>query len=703
MTQRDGPDGSEHELDAAQRTALTDALQEGALDVFARADLAADAIDLAEAEAKVRRPRRWWLKPALSAAATLLVGVGLWALLSSGAPRDDEPVEEQDEVGEILPDPDGEPDGDVGEDPRVVASVASEREANVAYMNTPKVRALIAKVKPGRWIGIQHGKTMVVADHLGILNQQLKWAEREGKQEDVSRMPVLALHRFVFQKGSEGDKSYKTFFGKPPFVGAAFINRFMFEIAMGDGKVRYAYRKDGKLQGSVFEVPLREGKGAELPMTIGEPTSMAGLTYGVGYSTGSTNPLVLPNGMHFPRFEIPGTAKLEGGSDHPGTFRRCMASITIPVMGMREVFVEAMGNPSTLEQEDGSLRLGRQTWRPDSPAVRAEAAKAGKPVLLLERQRWMARYPGNPFAKLPQEGVAHALDDFVLVWRELPRRTTWVGGKHAVPMPESRLTISNPRGNDIVLRMMYVRPQTSKNELLAFLRVGLARFRKGPAKGLETIEANEADAVRALRAIHGAQKAFRAQAAVDADKDGKGEYGSLFELTGAHAGRMKSKLRPPLLPNSFVPKVGWGDLVLAGYRIRVFLPAHVKHEVYEIIPHKERDGRTGHAKRKVKPDPFVSSPAKDSANIDLDKAETNWWAYAWPESLDESGRRVFYIDQEGTVWAPEGWAGAYEGTAAPPRADAAFAQPQRYPGGVSPALRSADGNRWQRVEATKGR
>ncbi len=672
------------DLDAATHAEIAEVLQADAPDVFARADLAADAIDLATSEALARTPRRGFLRPALAAAALVLALVGggiAWLHL-----RDAEPPAEVDQAVE-------DDDGEGPVEPPPTGSVLAERKANEAFLADPATQARIAKVEDGQWIGIQHGKTMVVADELGKLDVLLKRAEREGVGEQAVRMRPRALHRFTFQKGSEGDRTYKTFFGRPPFVGAAFINRFMFHVSMGNGKVEYALVKDGKVQGKPVVVHLSEGKGAELPMHIGEPTSLGGVEVAVGYSTGSTNPLVLPDGMGFPRFEVPGTASLEGGGGHR-SFRRYIASISIPRMNLREVFVEAMGRPEVLEQEDGSLRLGGATWQPYGDEVLEAARKAGKPVLLLERQRWMHGFPGNPFARSTKSGVRAALERYTLLWRELPDRTTWVGSGDAAPPAESRLSCWDPRDGGGDIRHLVVRPWTSHREIVTFFAVTRRRFELGPTEGVKQIWKNESDVVRALASIHRAQATAAKRALIDTDGDGLGEYATLRELTGGRSTRRKEPIRPPLLPNAFAPKPEHlGDLRLAGYRIRLYLPGHRR----TAIPMTSAFGGRGEFLSLGTSGGWYTRSVPGPEAVDMAKAETHWWAYAWPEELEVTGRRTFYIDQDGQVWATAPRAGAYEGTQSPPAPDAAFAAPGRYPGGVSPALRSADGNRWRTV------
>lgn len=680
-------------LDGALRVEITETLRADELDVFARADLAAEALDLAEAEALVDKPRERVWKHAttvvVAMAALVILLVGPWPQLLGVFRDHDEPTPSEEE----------EPFDPKGE--LRAGSVAAERDANVAFLADPKTQARIAAIPDGAWIGIQHGKTLLTSDDLGKLDMLLKRAERDGVEDVPLGARPHALHRFTFQKGSQGDRTYKTYFGKPPFVGAAFINKFMFHVSMGGGIIEYSHVKDGKRQGKPVIVNLQEGKGAELPIHIGEPTSLGGVEVAVGYSTGSTNPLVLPDGMGFPRFEIPGTASLEGGGGHR-SFRRYVASVSIPRMTIREVFVEAMGRAAPLEQEDGSLRLGGVTWQPYGAKAIEAARKAGKPLLLLERQRWMNDFPGHPFAGLRDEQVRGMLEPFVLAWRELPDRSTWFGGEDEAPPAEARLSLLDPRRSETVLRYVVIRPWTRQRQIAQAIESGWRRYVAGPEKHIAAIEKNEAVAIGMLRDIHKAQQVAVRDVIIDVDKNGVGEYASLAELTGTDASRRRDRLKP-LLPIRFRPKPEHqhtvvdpdirSDLVWSGYRVRLFFPGHEKTRGVHRTPDGKRLdtyalGSSGGS--------YTTSPELRD-HVDMAKAETHWWAYAWPEDLEVTGRRAFYIDQDGEIFAIEANAGGYAGRAMPPSPDAAFAERGRYPGGVSPALRSADGNRWRFV------
>jgi len=126
------------------------------------------------------------------------------------------------------------------------------------------------------------------------------------------------------------------------------------------------------------------------------------------------------------------------------------------------------------------------------------------------------------------------------------------------------------------------------------------------------ITANESAAASGLKSgIHPAEVQFQAGAYADGDQDGRGESGFLAEMAG---GENPSKVKLSLLSPTFNDV----DPVVNGYRFRVYLPS------------KDGGGTT------------------DRADINVDKAEQWFVAYAWPVDGD-SGRRAFALDTRGVV------------------------------------------------------
>jgi hypothetical protein len=125
------------------------------------------------------------------------------------------------------------------------------------------------------------------------------------------------------------------------------------------------------------------------------------------------------------------------------------------------------------------------------------------------------------------------------------------------------------------------------------------------------LETNEATAMSTLRTIERAERDFRAARFDDLDRDGRGEFGTLGELTGASGLRcLRPALSNPLLPVTMQPDKN-DCFTLSGYVFRI--------DVARRLPR------------------------------DVDDDEREFIAYAWPSSPGMSGNHVFSIDAEGRL------------------------------------------------------
>lgn len=154
--------------------------------------------------------------------------------------------------------------------------------------------------------------------------------------------------------------------------------------------------------------------------------------------------------------------------------------------------------------------------------------------------------------------------------------------------------------------------------------------------GPSDIAENEAAAISALREIAVAQTQFAAGAYVDLNTDGVGEFGLLRELSGgvavrwdAIASSLRTVLRPPLLPPDFATFDANSDVSRSGYLFHMMLPSWGGAGVAEVA--------TG----------ALAAP------IDSDLAETTWCCYAWPVKYGVTGKRTYFINQEGAVTTTE--------------------------------------------------
>lgn len=131
--------------------------------------------------------------------------------------------------------------------------------------------------------------------------------------------------------------------------------------------------------------------------------------------------------------------------------------------------------------------------------------------------------------------------------------------------------------------------------------------------------ATSARAVSLLREILFAQDAMRRYAFIDPDADGIGSAGLLGELAGADPLRSGQGLEAPVLAPRYAPSIATGAgpaLQLDGYLYLVCLPGQ-------------------------------GNEWTSSASIDVDdeRAERRWQAYAWPDAGQTTHAAAYFIDQ----------------------------------------------------------
>ena len=196
------------------------------------------------------------------------------------------------------------------------------------------------------------------------------------------------------------------------------------------------------------------------------------------------------------------------------------------------------------------------------------------------------------------------------------------------------------------------------------------------------LAANESAAIATLRNLCSAQAQLSAQATLDADGDGLGEYGFLGELAGARDLRgLGERLEPPVLSSAFgvLEDDGNGDGVVqrSGYWFQVWLP-----------------GRSGGA---------VAEPVSPEAAVEVhaDNAEIAWCAYAWPVEPGATGNRVFFVNQEGDMLVFDNTEPTFGGLAhaggRSPSFASAFTRPD-LEAATAVGKRSTDGTVWRTLE-----
>jgi hypothetical protein len=157
-----------------------------------------------------------------------------------------------------------------------------------------------------------------------------------------------------------------------------------------------------------------------------------------------------------------------------------------------------------------------------------------------------------------------------------------------------------------------------------------------------TLAAREEEAIRMLRTFVKAQQAIAASDLIDADGDGAGEFGTLFELSGSIPLRtgtvpgsdflyFGASLQLPLIPRSFSLIYPLGDCIRDGYVFRLLLPG-------------AGAGQAGFVHERG---PLPA--ANLTAPVGVDRSEIYWCAYAQPLEYGVTGRRRFFVNQAGVI------------------------------------------------------
>ena len=173
------------------------------------------------------------------------------------------------------------------------------------------------------------------------------------------------------------------------------------------------------------------------------------------------------------------------------------------------------------------------------------------------------------------------------------------------------------------------------------------------------VSANESAAISTLRSISSAQAQIQSSGAIDTDLDGGGEYAFFGEMSGVAfmrvsnggpafapvAGAVVDILNPSVLSAAFGTVNAAGTVSRSGYNFQVFLPAPGAAPVAGVV-------EAGAAAA-----PITTGP---------NNCEVLWCAYAWPLNDNQTGNRVFFINQEGDLMQTQNrLAAPYSGAVGP--------------------------------------
>ncbi|MEZ5964482.1 MAG: prepilin-type N-terminal cleavage/methylation domain-containing protein [Planctomycetota bacterium] len=188
------------------------------------------------------------------------------------------------------------------------------------------------------------------------------------------------------------------------------------------------------------------------------------------------------------------------------------------------------------------------------------------------------------------------------------------------------------------------------------------------------ISANEGAVVATLRAVSQAQFQFRAQNSVDTNRDGGSEYGSLGELAAVDPLRgLSEPLSQRLLSSTLGTLDNNGHAILHGYRLALYLPDASGAGVLATLANRSQ---------------FDALGARDY-----------YTCLAWPISVDVTGHRTYFLNQQGQVLKT--LANPYSGLASIPPAGAGL-QGTSGPGQINSQFLAAnatgaDGRAWAPV------
>jgi prepilin-type N-terminal cleavage/methylation domain-containing protein len=207
------------------------------------------------------------------------------------------------------------------------------------------------------------------------------------------------------------------------------------------------------------------------------------------------------------------------------------------------------------------------------------------------------------------------------------------------------------------------------------------------------LSANESAAVATLRSLSSAQAQIQSSASIDTDADGGGEYGYFAELAGTTPLRVATaggaaigtvgtdELTPSVLSAAF-GVVNNSIVSRSGYNFQMWLPGPTAGGVT----------------------PGIAEAATGGAGAglpDSDNCEILWACYAWPMNVQNTGNRVFFINQEGDLLQTQnrGTGGPqYTGTATMPAFDAVFTVAGDMGSPLATSAAGNDGNIWVPVQ-----
>ena len=185
------------------------------------------------------------------------------------------------------------------------------------------------------------------------------------------------------------------------------------------------------------------------------------------------------------------------------------------------------------------------------------------------------------------------------------------------------------------------------------------------------LNANETAAIATMRNLVSAQAQIGVSGKIDADNDGKGEYGTFLEMSGGVGVRkgytpgppgtstftpVGEVVSPPVLSSAFSAVGVEGFATKSGYAYIILLP----------------DGAATAGFVHEKGPSSAVGLAGGTATVGVDLAETAWCAYCQPIMIGNTGSRRFFTNQKGDILQSRNDVARGQGTPAAFNANAAF-------------------------------
>ncbi|MHC4960370.1 MAG: hypothetical protein ACYTGN_18630 [Planctomycetota bacterium] len=314
------------------------ALLPGAPDDDTRAAWARAALERAPARPRRGRLRLLW--PAL-AAATLLTAF-FW------------PRTEQERPAVTLG---NDPEEDEAAKRLKSTSVAEQRAANVKFLKDSDERGTTDNARKGDCIIVTGGDSLHIAKSV---EDAVAWADK---------LYPEAKHRFLFR-----------ILNVMPPRGDIIVDRT--RVALGSAGTWF-----------LNSVGLKETEAKQLTLEVG------GKTVTLRVDKESAAPLILPAGMTFPRFEVPGRVIIEDLDRNWRSFRRYLVRVKIESLKF-DRWVDVVGAESADKYAPGNwlaVRLGSHVFHALRKDPVEQAAEEGKPLLVLRFKEGTTAYLNQLF------------------------------------------------------------------------------------------------------------------------------------------------------------------------------------------------------------------------------------------------------------------------------------------------------------------